>query len=76
MKQLCCLCIYTCILLAGARQRFSKYVPPATNTHGTIEKLLDALFSMRSAEFQMKVREQFLPEILVSFFLFLKIFLS
>jgi hypothetical protein len=38
-----------------ARQRIGKNVTVATNTHATIEELLDASFSMRSVSYQRKV---------------------
>jgi hypothetical protein len=37
-----------------ARQRLSKSITAATNTHATIEELLDASFSMRSVSCQGK----------------------
>jgi hypothetical protein len=48
-----------------ARQRLSKHVTAATNTHATVEVLLDALSSMWSESYQMKVADQFFPELLV-----------
>jgi hypothetical protein len=33
---------------AVAKQRLGKHVPAATNTHTTIEEVLDAVFSVRS----------------------------
>jgi hypothetical protein len=38
-----------------ARQRLGKNSTAATNTHATIEELLDASFSMRSVSYQRKV---------------------
>jgi hypothetical protein len=37
---------------AIARQRLGKHVPAATNTHATIEEMLNASFSMRSVSYQ------------------------
>jgi hypothetical protein len=48
-----------------ARQRLSKHVTAETNTHATIEELLDASFSMRSVSYQRQVGDQFFPELLV-----------
>jgi hypothetical protein len=36
-----------------AMQKFGKHLPPATNAHTTIKKLLDALFSMRHVSYQI-----------------------
>jgi hypothetical protein len=36
-----------------ARLMFGKHVPAATNTHAPIEKVLDAVFPMRSATYQI-----------------------
>jgi hypothetical protein len=36
--------------MAVARQRLSKHAPVATNTHVTIEELLEADFSMQSMQ--------------------------
>jgi hypothetical protein len=47
-----CLYVYPPILDG---ERLSKYVRAATNTHETIEELLDASFSMRSLSYQGKV---------------------
>jgi hypothetical protein len=46
-----CLYVYP---LNFARQRLGKNVTVATNTHLTIEKLLDASFSMLSLSYQGK----------------------
>jgi hypothetical protein len=46
-----CLCIPTIV----SRKRLGKHVPSATNTHTTIEELLEASFCMRSASCQRKV---------------------
>jgi hypothetical protein len=40
--------------LIVARQRFGRNVPAATNTHATIEELLDALFSMWPVSYKGK----------------------
>jgi hypothetical protein len=42
-------------LLIVARQRLSKNVTAAANTHATIEELLCASFSKRSVSYQTKV---------------------
>jgi hypothetical protein len=44
-----------------ARQRLGKHVPAATNTHTTIEELLDLSFHTLSALYQWKV-DDFDPE--------------
>jgi hypothetical protein len=54
-----------CILPIVSRQRLGTHIPAALNTH-TIEELLDASFSMQSMSYQMKVDDQFFPELLVS----------
>jgi hypothetical protein len=36
-----------------ATQRLGKHVPAVTNTHETVEELLDAVFSMRSVSCQL-----------------------
>jgi hypothetical protein len=38
---------------AVTRQRLGKHFPAATNTHATVEELLDAVFSMWSLSFQV-----------------------
>jgi hypothetical protein len=38
--------------LIAARQRLGRQVTTVTNTHATIEKLLDASFSMRPVSYQ------------------------
>jgi hypothetical protein len=58
-----CVCMY--ILPIVARQRMGKNVTAATNTHTTIEELLDASLSMLSVSYQRKVSEQFFPELFV-----------
>jgi hypothetical protein len=55
-----------CILPIIARQRLGKNGITATNTHATIEKLLEASFSMCFASYQRKVCDYFLPEFLVA----------
>jgi hypothetical protein len=59
-----CLCVYMCIPLSlldngsvkiplsSSRQQLDKTVTAATNTHATIEELLDASFSMRFVSYQ------------------------
>jgi hypothetical protein len=47
-----CLYVYLPIV---ARQRLGKSVTAATNTHATVEELLDATLSMRSVLYQRKV---------------------
>jgi hypothetical protein len=49
-----------------ARQRVGKNVTAATDAHATVEELLDASFSMRFM-YQMKVCDQFFPELLFPF---------
>jgi hypothetical protein len=48
-------CLYVYPLNVVARQRLGKNVTAATNTHATIEELLDASFSMRSVSYGRKV---------------------
>jgi hypothetical protein len=48
-----------------ARQRLGKNVTAATNTHETIEELLDVSFSIRSVRYERKVGDQFFPELLL-----------
>jgi hypothetical protein len=48
-----------------ARQRLGKNVTTATNTHATIEELLDVSFYMRSVSYQRKIGDQSFPEFLV-----------
>jgi hypothetical protein len=57
MRAPCCLCVCICIPPPTiiARKRLNKHVPIAMNTHTTIEKLLDVLFSMQSISHQRKV---------------------
>jgi hypothetical protein len=45
MRSPLCLCVS---FPNVARQRPGKHVPAVTNTHATMEELLDAVFSMRS----------------------------
>jgi hypothetical protein len=47
-----CLYVYLPIVTT---QRLGKQVTVATNTHATKEELLDALFPMRSVQYQNKV---------------------
>jgi hypothetical protein len=66
MRSRCCLCVCLCIPLIIARQRlgknppvvvrqrFVKNVTAVTNTHATIEELLDASFSMWPVSYQGK----------------------
>jgi hypothetical protein len=49
--QFVCLYVYHSIV---ARQWLGKNITAATNTHATIEELLDALFSMGSMLYQRK----------------------
>jgi hypothetical protein len=46
-------CVCLCIPPIVATQRLGKYVSAATNTHATIEELLDAMFSMRPVSYQI-----------------------
>jgi hypothetical protein len=48
----CCLCVCVFPFIA-ARQRLGKQIPKLTNTHATVEELLDAVFSMRSVSYQI-----------------------
>jgi hypothetical protein len=48
-----------------ARQQLGKNVTAATNTHATIEELLDTPFSTRFMLYQKKVGGWFFPELLV-----------
>jgi hypothetical protein len=50
-----CVCIYTHPIVA--RQRPSKSVTAATNTHATVEELLCASFSVLSVLYQGKVSD-------------------
>jgi hypothetical protein len=43
---------------AVARQRLGNHFPAATNRHATIEELLEAVFSMRSASYQIICSER------------------
>jgi hypothetical protein len=53
MLTLFCVCL--CNLLIVTRQLFGEHVPATTNTHGTIEDLWDASFSMRCLSYRRKV---------------------
>jgi hypothetical protein len=48
------LCACMCTSSITVRQQLGKYVPMATNTHATMEELLEASFSMSSMLYQMK----------------------
>lgn len=50
-----CGCLSVYVPLTVARQRLGKSIPPATNTHATMEKLLDASFSVLFVSYQAKV---------------------
>jgi hypothetical protein len=63
-----CLYVYLPIF---ARQRLGKEVIEATNTHATIEELLDVSFSMRSVSYQRKVGDYF-SEFLVTYLYFIQ----
>jgi hypothetical protein len=52
-----------CVSRIVARQRLSKDVPAAMNTHR--KKLLDALFSTRSLSYHMKVGYYLFPQLIV-----------
>jgi hypothetical protein len=54
MRSPCYLSVYS-YSLSLARQRLAKHVPAATNTHATIEELLDAPFYLRSVQYEKKV---------------------
>jgi hypothetical protein len=51
MRSRCCVCVCVCVCLCippiVARQRLGRNVTAVTNTHATIEELLDASFSCR-----------------------------
>jgi hypothetical protein len=47
-------CVFVFYSSVVARQRLGKNVTAATNTHATIEELLNASFSMRSMSYQRK----------------------
>jgi hypothetical protein len=49
------ICVPVFIFPTVAKQRHGKNVRAATNTHVTIEELLDASFSVRSVSYQRKV---------------------
>jgi hypothetical protein len=42
-----------CVLLNVTRQGLGKHVAAATNTHATIEDLLEEVFPMRSVSYQI-----------------------
>jgi hypothetical protein len=46
--------VSVCVSPIVARQRLGKHVTAATNTHATIEEMLDASFSIRSVSYQGK----------------------
>jgi hypothetical protein len=54
MRSHCCLCVSVFPPLIVARQRLCKNVTAVTNTHTTIEELLDASFSMWPVSYQGK----------------------
>jgi hypothetical protein len=54
-KSLPSVCVFVCSPPIVARQRVGKDVTAATNTHPTIQELLDASFYMRSASYHRKV---------------------
>jgi hypothetical protein len=47
-------CVCLCIPPIVAGQRLGRNVTPVTNTHATIEELLDASFSMRPVSYQCR----------------------
>jgi hypothetical protein len=57
-----CLYVYPSTV---ARQRLAKSFTIATNTHATVEELLESSFSMLSVSYQRKVDDWFFPELLV-----------
>jgi hypothetical protein len=57
--------VSVCVPPIGARQRLSKHVPAAKNTHASIEELLDLSFSMRCMSYQRKVISTFQNFLLV-----------
>jgi hypothetical protein len=56
-----------CNPLIVARQWLGKHIPAATNTHTTLEELLDASFSMWSMSYQRKTGDCFFSKLLVIF---------
>jgi hypothetical protein len=62
MRSRCCLCVCLCIPPIVAKQRLGRNVNAVTNTHATIEELLDSSFSMWPVSYRGK---QFFPERLV-----------
>jgi hypothetical protein len=69
MRSRCCLCVFVSVCLSSyfvarqrldknplivARQRFGINVTAVTNTHATIEELLDASFSMWPVSYERK----------------------
>jgi hypothetical protein len=58
-RQPVCLYVYPTIV---ARKRLGKNATVATNTHATLEELLDALFSMRSVLYEKKVGYHFFSD--------------
>jgi hypothetical protein len=52
MRSRCCLCVCVCVPPIVARQRLGRNVTAVTNTHATIDELLDASFSMWPVSYQ------------------------
>jgi hypothetical protein len=52
MRSPCCLCVSVSSPIV-ARQRLSKHLPAAINTHATIKELLEAVFSARFVTYQL-----------------------
>jgi hypothetical protein len=48
MRSPCCLCVFPL-----NKPLLDKHIPSATNTHVTVEELLDAVFYMRSVSYQI-----------------------
>jgi hypothetical protein len=52
-------CMSVCFPPFIAKKRLDKNIIAATNTHATIEELLDGVFSMQSVSYQRKAGEYF-----------------
>jgi hypothetical protein len=65
MRSPCCVCVCMCTPLIVAKQQMGKHVPAATNTHATVEELLDPSFSLRSVSYEKKVGCYFFQDLLV-----------
>jgi hypothetical protein len=54
MRSRCCLCVCVSVSPIFARQRLGRNVTAVMNTHATIEKFLDASFSVWPVSYQGK----------------------